>query len=120
MEVERERDEPPEQLTPELGHDPLTHDPQQVGLQEAAGGLDAEQRDQHDDQPIKARAVAAGDDFRGDPRDDQREGEAKAGTDDESDQRDRERTPVRSKVTEEPPPRHAAKATNLPDDGAGV
>ena len=41
VEVERQRDEPPEQLAAELGDDPLPDHAEQVRLQEAARGLDA-------------------------------------------------------------------------------
>ena len=44
MEVERQGHEATEQLAAQLGDDPLTHHAEQVGLQEAADGLDHEQR----------------------------------------------------------------------------
>ncbi len=120
VEVERQRDEPPVQLATELRHDPLPHHAEQVGLDEAAHGLHAEQRDEHDDQPIEPVRVAAGDDRGRDAGDDQRKGEAEGGREDEPDQRDRERPPVRAEIAEQPPPRHAAEAADLAHDGAGI
>ena len=40
--------------------------------------------------------------------------------DDQADQRDRERPPVRPQVAEQPAPRHATEAAHLANDGAGV
>ena len=47
--------EPPEQLAAELGDDPLPDHAEQVGLEEAADRLDAEQPDEHDDRAGRAR-----------------------------------------------------------------
>ena len=57
VEVERERDEPAEQLAPKLGHDPLPHHAEQVGLEEARDRLHDEQDQQADDQPIEPGRV---------------------------------------------------------------
>ena len=95
VEVERQGHEPPEQVAPELGDDPLPHHPEQVRLQEAADGLDAEQHEQDDDQAVEPRCVATGHDLGRDPGDDQREGEPDERRDDEPDERDREATDVR-------------------------
>ena len=46
VEVERQRDEPAEQLAAQLGDDPLPHHAEQVRLEEAADGLDEEQPDE--------------------------------------------------------------------------
>ena len=93
MEVERQGHEPPEQLAAELGDDPLPHHAEQVRLEEAADGLDAEQPDEQDDQAVEAGRVAAGDDLGRDPGDDQREGQPDGRRDDQADEGDRERPP---------------------------
>ena len=46
VEVERQRHQPPEQVAAELGDDPLPDDAEEVRLEEAADGLDAEQAEQ--------------------------------------------------------------------------
>ena len=120
VEVERQGDQPPEQLAAELRDDPLPHHAQEVGLDEPADRLDAEQGDEHHDQPVQAAGLAARDDLGRDPGDDQREREADGRRDDEADQRDRERPPLRSEVAEQPAPRHAAEAADLANDGARV
>ena len=94
--------------------------PEQVRLEERADGLDAEQQEQHDDEPVEAGRVAADDDLARDPGDDQREQEPEAGREHERDDGDRERQPVRSEVAEEAAPRHATEAADLTDHGSGV
>ena len=120
VEVERQRDESPEQLAPDLGDDPLPDHAEQVRLQEASRGLHEEQPDQGDDQAIEPGRVAAGNDLGRDPGDDQREGQPDGRRDDEADERERERPPMRPQVGEQPRPRNAPEAAHLTDDGPGV
>ena len=80
VEVERQRHEAAEQVAAQLGHDPLPDDAEQVGLEEAADRLDAEQPEEQHDQAVEAGRVATGDDLGRDPGDDQREGQPDAPT----------------------------------------
>ena len=120
MEVERQGDQSAKEFAAELGHDALADDAQQVGLEETADRLHAEQPDQGEDQPIQAPTVAAGHDLRGDPGDDQGEGQPHGGGDDQADQRDGERPPLRAQVAEQASPGHATKAAHLADHGGGI
>ncbi len=113
-------DQPPEELAAELRDDPLSYDAQEVGLDEPAERLNAEQGDEEDDQPVQAAGLAASDHLGRDPGDDQRKREAGGRRDDEAHQRDRERPPLGSEVAEQSPPRHAAEAADLTNDGTGV
>ena len=120
MKIERQRHEPPEQVAAELGDDPLPHHAEQVGLQEAADGLDQEQPEQDDDEAVQPGRVAAGHDLGRDPRDHQREGQPDQGRDDEPDERDPEPPEIRAEIVEQAPPRDATEPADLADDGARV
>ena len=120
MEVERQRHQPPEQLAAQLGDHPLPHHAEQVRLQERAERLHAEQQEQHEDEPVQARRVAAGDDRAGDPGDDEREQQAQRRRQHESHEGDRERQPVRAQVAKQAAPRHAAETADLANHGARV
>ena len=120
MEVERQGDQPPEELAAQLGDDPLPHHAQQVRLHEPTHRLDAEQPDEHHDQPVEPARVATRDHFGRDARDDQGERQADRRRDHETDQGDGEWAPVRSEVAEQPAPRHAAEAADLANDGPSV
>ena len=120
MEVARQRHEAPEQVSAELGDDPLPHHAEEVRLEEAADRLDDEQPEEDQDEAVEPCGIATGDDLGRDARDDQREQQPQQRRQDQPDHRDGESPGVRPQVAEQARPRHAAEAAHLADDSARI
>ncbi len=120
VEVEGERHEAREELRSQPGHDALTDDAQEVGLDERPERHHDEQDHEDHDEAVQAGRVAAGDDLGRDAGDEEREQQPQAGRHEEAGDGQGEQEQVGSEVAEQAPPWNAREALDLADHLAGL